>query len=412
LKVDGCKTTVAEHFGTAYDNLLGIYIALVVVFSIVTAIQNFRIFHAKGFFPLDLQKVLHLMIGWGALGFIIRAIDPFSFAGRMPIPVYAFFEESTTGLVYIILMAVVFSWVRIIWSISGKDKTHSHRVILDKLEKALAIPFFILIVIFAQLQASVYPSWLYRVLKFVLYIVFNVCFAVVGWIHGKLIYTTLRALEVKQQQTVVPQLNGSPAISPQADPVSTTNSSLSFDQTPATHDPVSSSNSPPPPKNSLIVTPAMTVVTPVIASPSSSPRLGPVSPALVAIAVKDTAKDTQSNIAKKRTKLLSLLGLFGLMSVMSVVACVVEGIAVGGSIEAKEDAFSKPLDPVTSVTANIQFEVLQYLTMFLTMFFFRNIIQQKKTFDASYDENAQANKKRKTLKIGKQASRDGSREVQ
>jgi len=106
------------------------------------------------------------------------------------------------------------------------------------------------------------------------------------------------------------------------------------------------------------------------------------------------------------------------MTILSIIGIIIEIITIAGEVSDKEDVKTRPLNPPTSFLPDAEFEILQYIVMWITLFFFRNIVNSRnKSFDSSYDENAQANKKRKTLKVkqketGSHQESEASREAQ
>jgi len=364
-----CDLTNAEYWGSGYVAMHAIYVILAVTLFIVALVQTVRLVRIKGLRPIDLQRFLHYCMLWNAFGFIIRSIDPQGWQGKMPYRFESFLEETNTSLCYIVLLGIVFSWVKLIYVINGKDKDQSKRKRLRKIKQWIQLPFICLIFFCGQMQYSPGPSYVWRNIKFLIEIIFNMVFFSVGWKHGYVIFSTLASMRgsgftVKDHRT--PSGNTAPS------PVVSSGSTNSKDEQGKE---MSHSSHPSQEKRPVLIREGSGPVDSALArSTTSSPP-----PAV-------TVTQQSSNNASKRQALQTLILLFSVMSIISIAVIVTQFIAIADGFNTRVDYLTRPADPPTSMLGELEFDILQYIAAAFLLFFFRKMQEKPKFQESSRSE--------------------------
>jgi len=176
------------------------------------------------------------------------------------------------------------------------------------------------------LQDMVGPSWVFHIMKFTTYIVFNVFFLFVIWRHGALIYSTKRKLATEGEGSVGHKKN------------KRSTSSQKRRSRQGSDDEGS-------------------------ASEADEDEEDPL---------KQSDSFASASVREKRRQLDRLLWFYVVVTIISLVAIIFQIQAIQSSAVTKEDLHKNPLPTPSSVTSIIAFDVIQWAATALILFFFRN----------------------------------------
>jgi len=308
---------------------------------------------------------------------VLLCADPFGIRGVIPFEAYNFIYSSSVAGLYCCVFSIVFSWVTIIWSISGKS-TKENRHFLRDLQRYIQIPFYLFYAITAPLQYSPGPTYALAVFRYFLLIILKLIFFGVAWKHGKLLYETLKNV-------------GNQATGPSS-PKASANKGK-FGDTGKEKSQSSKELSAPASPSNVAVKNQDTKIE------FSASDANPAEPS------KITPSDYVTEKSSKESKLNALHTLLILYAVMTILVIVVIALLVPAlinNLKTKYDVYTKPLYP-QPITYYCQFEIVEYIVCCTLLFFFRKILltsAQKKS-RGSRNSEQQKVKKEKPLSVAK-----------
>jgi len=332
---DGCKQTIAQHFGRTYDIAQLGYLCLSLLLFFTVSLQIFRIVRARGsFFPLNVQKKIHYALFFVSLTFLVRSVDPCNFRGILDLWLIDLCYELGTALLYAMLLEVVLSWVEISATVRAR-KGEMSKGQISAIQTIASVVFVVTGVTLGEMQDYVGPTWEYRSIKFLVYVVWCFSLNIIGLWHGYIIYEFLVTMQAK---LVAQSGAGAP------------------DET----------------EQDLAEEAALDGE---VLNPEASHllRKGGTKRGLPHRSRTQLSKEEADAFKQQRHQLNQLLLLFAFMTVVGMTSIVMQCFWISQDLTDKEDRITNPNAPPTTVFNNLTFDVIQYAASWVLVIFFRHL---------------------------------------